>query len=241
MQVVRIETLKDFTGYVEDTFTNQDEVLFRGQPEDLPLVPSIARGRLTYGTALEAEMEMLDEFKRHSAPFLAVPPTTLWDWMALAQHHGLPTRLLDWSQNPLMSLWFVVRRPSRSGQTGVIWVLHPGEEDFATAPQKDSLASDRHLVFAPTHLSQRIAAQVAWFTVHKSRDEASEFEPLEHSAEFAGKLTKIVIPAERFAHFRFNLDRCGFNAASVFPGLDGLCAHIRWKRFYAEDEIERPR
>jgi hypothetical protein len=239
MKAVRIETLAAFTGYVEKTFTNQDEVLFRGQPQDLPLVPSIARGRLTYGTRLEAEMDMLDEFKRHSAPFLPVPPATLWDWMALAQHHGLPTRLLDWSQNPLMSLWFVVRRPPHEGQDGVIWVLRPDENDFARDSDKDSLTSRRHLVFAPTHVSQRITSQVAWFTVHRSRERAPEFEPLEESKAFADKVTKVVIPAERFAHFRFNLDRCGVNTASVFPGLDGLCAHIRWKRFYVEDEVER--
>jgi hypothetical protein len=239
MQAVRIDTLEAFTGYVEKTFTNQDQILFRGQPQDLPLVPSIARGRLTYGTRLEAELAMLDEFKRHSAPFLPVPPPTLWDWMALAQHHGLPTRLLDWSQNPLMSLWFVVRRPHPAGRDGIIWVLRPDAGDFASDAQKDSLSSRRHLVFAPTHISQRIAAQVAWFTVHKSRAKAPEFQPLEESREFAGKLTKIVIPADRFPHFRFALDRCGVNAASVFPGLDGLCAHIRWRRFYDEDEGER--
>jgi hypothetical protein len=239
MKVVRIDTLEAFTGYIEKTFTDQGEVLFRGQPQDLPLVPSIARGRLTYGTLLDAETAMLDEFKRHSAPFLALPPATLWDWTALAQHHGLPTRLLDWSQNPLMSLWFVVRRPARSGQDGVIWVLQPDDDDFARDSHKNDFSSRRHLVFAPTHVSPRIAAQVAWFTVHKSRAKAPEFQPLEESREFAGKLTKITIPADRFAHFRFNLDRCGFNAASVFPGLDGLCAHIRWKRFYVEDEVER--
>jgi hypothetical protein len=236
MDVVQVETLEAFTGYVEKTFTDHADVLFRGQQRDLPLVPSIARDRLRHETLLQAESAMLDEFKRHSVPFVRVPPPTLWDWMALAQHHGLPTRLLDWTLNPLTSLWFAVRRSSRDGQPGVVWVLRPDATDFASEKDRSSLPSRRHLVFAPSHVSERITAQVAWFTMHKTPSQAPHFEPLEHSSEFSNKLTKITIAARRFAHFRMYLDRYGFNEASVFPGLDGLCAQIQGKHFYLEDE-----
>jgi hypothetical protein len=66
MDIVQVETLEAFTSYVEKTFTDHADVLFRGQ---------------------SAESAMLEEFKRHSVPFVRVPPPTPWDWMALAQHH----------------------------------------------------------------------------------------------------------------------------------------------------------
>ncbi len=235
MDVVTIDSLAAFIKLIEDTCLDQSVTLFRGQSRDFPLLPSIARQRLT-DDILVTERAMLEEFQRHSVPFLRVVPVTLWEWIALAQHHGLPTRLLDWSSNPLASLWFAVERPPLDGGHGVVWILRPSDEDFADEADKNSLACERHKVFAPKHITERITAQVAWFTVYGGWSRRSEVEPLEVSPEFGAKLTKVSIPAERFAHLRFHLDRCGINHSSVFPGLDGLCSHIRWRNIYLADE-----
>ena len=154
---------------------------------------------------LAVEKSMLDEFQRHSLPYLQVPPTTTWDRLAVAQHHGLPTRLLDWSENPLTSLWFAVNRPVLEGRNGVVWILRPADEDYPKEPEKNSLECKRYTIFAPKHLSERIKVQVAWFTVHKCWTGNPVFEPLETSPEFGAKLTKVTIPADRFAHLRFQL------------------------------------
>jgi hypothetical protein len=235
MESVTVYSLAEFIKLIEETYSDQSISLFRGQSGDLPLLPSIARERLT-DDILTTERLMLEEFQRHSVPFLRIVPTTTWEWIALAQHHGLPTRLLDWSSNPLTALWFAVHRPTTEVRNGVLWVFRPSDEDFATDSDKNTLECRRSTVFAPKHLTERITAQVAWFTVHKAWSKHPSFEPLEKSREFGGKLTKIWIPGDRFAHFRFHLDRCGVNHASVFPGLDGLCAHIRWQRCYLRDE-----
>jgi FRG domain-containing protein len=84
---VELSTLKEFTGYIEDNFDAQQEHLFRGQPFDVPLLPSIARGRSRYESLLVAEEDMLEEFRRRSVPYVSLAPATLWDWMALAQRH----------------------------------------------------------------------------------------------------------------------------------------------------------
>jgi hypothetical protein len=236
METKTIETLAEFTMLIEETCVDQSDILFRGVSGDFPLLPSIARERLT-DDLLAVERSMLEEFQRHSLPHLGVAPETLWEWAALAAHHGLPTRLLDWSLNPLTSLWFVVRKPATQGR-GTFWILRPEDRDFATETEKNLLECRRHMVFAPRHVTERITAQGAWFTVHKAWAGDLSLEPLESSAALGPKLTKVTIPADRFAHFRFHLDRYGVNSASVFPGLDGLCAHIRWKRCYMEDEGE---
>jgi hypothetical protein len=230
-----VTTLEEFTGLVGETCHDQHDVFFRGQPSELPLLPSLARERLT-DTVLAVERSMLEEFQRRSLPYLRVPPATTWDWLALAQHHGLPTRLIDWSENPLTSLWFAVNQPAQEGQDGVFWVLEPEDDDFAKEEELNSLEGEHHRLFTPRHLSERITAQAAWFTVHKSWTENPECEPLERSLEFQDKLTRVTIPADYFALLRFQLDRCGVNHASVFPGLDGLCSHIKWKRCYLTDE-----
>ncbi len=237
MQSVVIQTLTEFTDLIERTCTDQEDVLFRGQSADWPLLPSLARERLTEDVLI-AEQSMLDDFQRHSVPYLRTVPTTTWEWLALAQHYGLPTRLLDWSQNPLTSLWFAVCNPARQPQNGVVWILRPTNEDYATASEKNSLECKRNSVFAPKDMSERITSQVAWFTVHKCSSGDSHFEPLEQSSEFGGKLTKVLIPASRFAHLRFYLNTYGVNHASVFPGLDGLCAHLKWQNCFLSDEGE---
>jgi hypothetical protein len=235
MKLFQVNTLAEFTKLIEETCLDQSEVLFRGQSSDWPLLPSIARERLT-DDVFAVEKSMLDEFQRHSVPYLRITPESTWDWLALAQHHGLPTRLLDWSQNPLTSLWFAVNRPPHDGRNGVVWILRPTDDDFPSDSEKNSLECKRHMVFTPKHVSERITAQIAWFTVHKCWSENPVLDPLEQSNDFKSKLTKLEIPADKFAHLRFHLDRYGVNHTSVFPGLDGLCSHIRWNRCLLSDE-----
>ena len=239
MESKTIGSLEEFTRLIRETCTDQSDVLFRGQSGDFPLLPSIARQDLT-GELVASELSMIEEFQRHSLPYLRTPPVTLWEWAALAQHHGLPTRLLDWSLNPLAALWFAVHEPAKQKRGGVVWIFRPAEEDFAHEVEKNTFECRRHAVFAPRDVSERITAQVAWFTVHKTPSmRRRKLEPLEKSSEFASKLTKVTLPPDRFADLRFYLNRCGVTSASIFPGLDGLCAQIRWKHCYLGDERGR--
>jgi hypothetical protein len=137
---------------------------------------------------------------------------------------------------PLTALWFAVKDPPHGDQPGVVYMLQTEEEDRAESAEMNTLHCQRHAVFPPTHLTERITAQIAWFTVHKYFHWQAECEPLEQSAEFEGRLTRILIPAGRFAHLRFHLGVCGIHHASVFPGLDGLCKHIGTTQIYYTDE-----
>src|SRR5688500_6524171 len=75
--------------------------LFRGVTSvEHSLVPSVGRRRDGYSYSRKLENELFEQFKREALPFLPQRPSSDWEWLALAQHHGVPTRLLDWSESP---------------------------------------------------------------------------------------------------------------------------------------------
>ena len=180
---------------------------------------------------------MLTDFKRKSIPFLERSIGTDWDWLALAQHHGLATRLLDWTLNPLAALWFVVGKPPVNKGAGVVWVFEPAKDDFVIpSDQTNPFTGRRTKVFQPNHITARIVSQGGWFTVHKYMVDKSRFIPMEKNARLMKCLTKAIIPANSFADLRAELDRYGVNSALLFPGLDGLCSYIEWMNSLLEDE-----
>ena len=232
--------VKELAGYLKflERYGDSDDVIFRGQREEWPLAPKLARIALRPGrTILEAEGQMLETLKREAPPLLDHVPTTDWDWLAVAQHHGMATRLLDWTGNPLAALWFAVRKSAQEGKSSVVWMFEPTKEDYAANSKvKSPFSLDRTRVFRPRHITRRIVVQSGWFTVHRYLSQKMGFLPLERNSLYAKRLTKVIVPADRFADIRVELDRCGINAASMFPDLDGLSQHVEWRQSLLSDE-----
>lgn len=213
---------------------NKADLLFRGQTIDKPLLPKIARYEPN-GDIRNIEKLVLKEFRRGILPLSEFQPSSEWDLLALAQHHGLPTRLLDWTYSALVALWFAVSVTDaakiRKNQNGVVWILSPEVKDFLMDDDQESpYANGITKIFRGNIVSRRISAQAGLFTAHKII-RGVKVIPLESNGIYSRKLTKILIPSEKFRSIRLQLNTLGINQATIYPDLDGFCAHLGWRYF----------
>ncbi len=241
-----ITSVTDFIDLIEKVKSdneakgNKAELLFRGQGVDKPLLPKLSRLHLN-GTISEVEKLILADFKRGILPLTEFKPENNWDLLALAQHHGLPTRLLDWTYHALVALWFAVEKPAQKNETrelenGVVWVLAARVEDFRTDTEKiDPLSNKITKIFRSSVVSRRISAQAGVFTIHKI-NEGEKIIRFENHANFKSKLTKAIIPPDSFAGIRKQLNILGVNNSTVYPDIDGFCKHLERRFSKLDDE-----
>ncbi len=233
-----IESLAKYVEFISAQYTD-DIVLFRGQRTDWPLEPKIARIKNVPDLFI-AEKDIINDFKRQSIPYLEYEPQSDLEWMAIGQHYGLPTRLLDWTVNSLTAMWFAVEKPPIENKIGVVWVFSPPQEDIVSPDTiKDPFSPRLNLVFRPRYITKRIEVQGGWFTITKYFTEKRRFHTLNTVARLKQRFEKIVIPHDKFASIRKDLLRCGFQASSIYLGLEGICTSITQKYFPVEN-ISQP-
>lgn len=238
-RVFEVSSVSNFVELATWLYTSE-AVIFRGQAKEAgwPLIPAV--GRFLEGSRIPwGEKEILAEFKREAVPYLTVLPSNDWQWLATAQHNRLPTRLLDWTRNPLAALWFAVCEPGFEGKPGIVWAFSYRPEDVLsnTRDVESPFSIDRPLVYFPDHVFPFVRAQLAVFTIHnRSEGDPGKFSPLEEMKDANFHLTKIQIPHECFPSIRYHLFRVGVDPASMFPGLKGLVDRIHYENMLSEDE-----
>jgi FRG domain len=239
VEVPRLPKIYDVSGFLthieeiknaEEKAGNFADFIFRGQPVDKPLLPKLGR-IVPKGNRANIEMLMFKEFQRTSIALSDLRPQSEWDYLSLAQHHGLPTRLLDWTYSALAALFFAVSYPSDELEPddAVVWMLKTRKEDFIDESTREQpFEKSGTKIFRPKFVTRRIAVQAGVFTVHRLSDDDT-FVPVDNNKYFKHRLVKFVVPAANFSYIQQHLDGCGVNRFTLFPDLDGLCSHLAWR------------
>jgi hypothetical protein len=198
----------------EKTFHSVLPFIYRGMSNvEWLLKPSIGRVK---DYSVQTEWDMLSLFKRGARPYLDETPKNDWEWLSLAQHHGMPTRILDWTENPLVALFFAIE--TDYNVDSVVYAL-PAPEVIVTEKFHPLEYDKKAIVFLPELITPRIVAQQSQFTIHSRPD-----------VEFTHWCKKIIIPIKLRNLIKFKLSVFGISRASLFPGLDGLAQSISWNK-----------
>jgi FRG domain len=191
--------------------------VFRGVSDArYEIMPSIGRPPLSG----KREQAIFRAFSRGAVAFVQVPSSGL-EKLALAQHYGLPTRLLDWTENPLVAAYFACG--GSLDADGAIYMLRLEKRVDETNVSLDPFKIDSLARYYPLHVTSRITAQRGLFSIHPE-----PCVPLELIDEGPIRLHRVLVPKSFKLKLKYDLSRFHVHSVSLFPDLSGLAQHLTW-------------
>ena len=227
---------------------HRSSFVFRG----VPRVSHTLDTSLQTGGFVAHEKHLLTSFRKYAVES-AVHGDWVWNWLSLAKHHGLPTRILDWSYSPYVAMHFATANFNEFDHDGAIWcvdylktngLLPPTLQKILKAENAnifttemlngvaaslsdfDALGGDFVLFFEPPSLDERIVNQFALFSLPSSPKLSLE----DFLKQGESMYRRIIIPAELKWEVRDKLDQANITERVLFPGLDGLSQWL--KRYF---------
>lgn len=257
---MKVNSLEEFVACVARLTSNSYPVWFRGvRRHTYRLVPSLYRlgdSAWTNDQYFDLEERLIERFEQRSMPYRTrEAPRTQLGYLFEMQHYGAPTRLLDWSENALMALWFALEVPSQYRTR--VWALDAQRWNSCLYPLKADMAkilspthpvikgwlpweetkvtnlSEYSVCIYGMHNSTRIVGQRGVFTLS-----GSQRIPMEEQAAQLGTiggipsshlLTPIDIPAASQDQLRTELSHAGFSRSMIYPDLVGLAQELTEK------------
>ncbi|MCM0148651.1 FRG domain-containing protein [Photobacterium galatheae] len=225
MREKRIKSIVDFHRSVYTLFDFNP--IFRGvKSSDYDLLSRVGRsyidnrsdrknGFTDYSVDLSSEVTALEEFKKHAIPHVTDKPQNDWEWLAIAQHHGLPTRLMDWTTNPLVAVYFACANNTEDGDAAIYVIKDFYQlEEYECSDSPFEILSTKY--FFSNHVTPRITAQSGLFTVHD--DPTMPFK--------VKGMQKWIIDADIIFELESMAEVYGVDDARMFPGLDGIAKSV---------------
>lgn len=215
---------------------------YRGQGNaDWSLAPSLLR--TTNG--LSSEMTLFKRFKQNAVQFAAPDVKTEWEWLFLMQHYGVPTRLLDWTESPLIGLYFAVSDTSTEDAISALWCIGPTalnrmagvEPNFE--PDLPCFDVDNVLdTYAPSSLSKEVMTRLQPIAAIASRNSPRLFAqrgvftinhrdptPIDGLGD-GGHVWRYTVEPSAKAAIREELKLLRIDKLSLFPELSNVAGNV---------------
>lgn len=210
----RVQTLESFMSL---QYGLPEADFFRGQSSsEYKLVPSIGR-RFKDGqesVLKQYEKEIFEDFKRKYSMYTDVRPKNDKEFLFLAQHYGLPTRLLDWTYNPLIALYFACL--SNFDKDGVVYQSYQFSRKVFNEDTDDIFSFPAITLLVPNLTDVRYKNQNGLFVLYP--------EPWKEN--FERIYAKYIIPAQCKKDILWKLEKIGITRSFIMPSLDSLCKDI---------------
>jgi hypothetical protein len=224
--------------------------VFRGVPRESHCLET----SLQTGGYVAQERHLLSSFRKYALRN-SVHGDWLWNWLSLAKHHGLPTRLLDWSYSPYVAMHFATQNVEHFDEDAAIWCVDYSQTNQLLPRPLRKLLADEDVNIFTAELLNRVAPSLAAFDALSRRDFVLFFEPPSLDDRIVNQFAlfslpsspslpledllkrrdatyrRIIIPAALKWEVRDKLDQANITERVLFPGLDGLSAWL--KRYFA--------
>jgi hypothetical protein len=234
--IVQFQTWDDFKRRVRDELPGSHDYdvykrfIFRGQGNSTwPLRSTFDRSYSNKQAASRDALakELINEFYDECERFASWRyPVTDPRVLAMAQHHGLPTRLLDWSYSPYVAAyfafsWFMFEKQTEQTGDVAIWVLNRDELE-AKAPE-----GQLQIISVQDFENNRLGSQFGLFTYLKTNESNLEDYLTSPAVNLARALKKLQIPRSEARQALEDLILMGIHHGTIFPGREGIAHTIR--------------